>query len=120
MTCRVVFSVEVQVPSVMGLLEERESAARQRVEALQAELREAEAVLERRMVALKELSEALAAAAVLEEPVRPEPVPAVMKEPVAGAVVPDWHEGVTTGVLAPEYRRLLAVLDGLDGQLGQE
>ncbi|MFG2859130.1 hypothetical protein [Streptomyces sioyaensis] len=31
------------MPSVMGLLEERERVARQRVEALQAELREAEA-----------------------------------------------------------------------------
>lgn len=35
----------------MGLLEERERAARQRVEALQAELREAEAAWERFMIA---------------------------------------------------------------------
>ncbi|SFD17119.1 hypothetical protein [Streptomyces aidingensis] len=106
------------MPSVMGLLEERERAARQRVEALQAELLEAEAVLERRVVALAELVEALAAGAVVEEPVRPEPVPAVVKEPVAGSVVPHWREGVTAGVLAPEYRRLLAVLDEVPDQEG--
>ncbi|MEU1535933.1 hypothetical protein ABZ460_42130 [Streptomyces fagopyri] len=39
------------MPSVMGLLEERERAARQRMEALQAELREAEAVWERFVIA---------------------------------------------------------------------
>lgn len=39
------------MPSVMGLLEERERAARQRVEALQTELREAEAAWERFMIA---------------------------------------------------------------------
>ncbi|MFJ8188035.1 hypothetical protein [Streptomyces sp. NPDC096105] len=106
------------MPSVMGLLEERERAARQRVEDLQAELREAEAVLERRVVALAELAEALAAGAVVEEPVRPEPVPTPVKEPVAGSVVPHWCEGVTAGVLAPEYRRLLAVLEGEPGREG--
>ncbi|WP_251061769.1 hypothetical protein [Streptomyces sp. ISL-100] len=103
------------MPSVMGLLEERQRTARQRVEALQAELREAEAVLERRVVALAELTDALAAGAVLEELVRPAPVPAVDKEPAAGSVVPAWREGVTAGVLAPEYRRLLAVLDAESG-----
>ncbi len=69
----------------MGLWEERERAARQRVEALQAEPREAEALLERRVVALAD------------------PVPPPVKEPVAGSVVPHWREGVTAGVLAPEY-----------------
>lgn len=70
------------MPSVMGMLEARESAARVRVEELRAEadrvraeLAEAEAVLERRVVALRELAEALAAGAVPQEPVRPAPVP---------------------------------------------
>ncbi|MFI1393155.1 hypothetical protein [Streptomyces griseoaurantiacus] len=82
--------------SVMGLLEEREAAARVRVEELQAEadrimseLAAAEAVLERRAIARVELAEALAApgdaadAAVQEAP---EPVPAAkaVKVPVAG------------------------------------
>ncbi|MFJ9847276.1 hypothetical protein ACIRYZ_44005 [Kitasatospora sp. NPDC101155] len=48
------------MPSVMGLLEERERAARQRVEALQAELREAEAVWERFVIARKTVGEVLA------------------------------------------------------------
>ncbi|MFF4961202.1 hypothetical protein [Streptomyces sp. NPDC001222] len=108
----------------MGLLEARESAARVRVGELRAEadrvlaeLAEAEVVLERRVVALAELAEALAAGAVSQEPVRATPVPVVVKEPVAGSVVPEWREGVTVQVLAPEYRRLLAVLkaDG-DGE----
>lgn len=54
--------------SVMGLLEERETAARAAVEALQAEadrilagLGVAEAVLERRVIARVELAQALAA-----------------------------------------------------------
>lgn len=48
------------MPSVMGLLEERERAARQRVEALQAELRDAEAVWERFVIARETESEVLA------------------------------------------------------------
>lgn len=106
------------MPSVMGLLETRESAARVRVEELRAEadrvlaeLAEAEAMLERRVVALAELTEALAAGAVPQEPVRPAPVPTMVKEPVAGSMVPEWREGVTAQVLAPEYRRLVALLE---------
>ncbi|MET7781488.1 hypothetical protein ABZU94_24210 [Streptomyces mirabilis] len=107
------------MPSVMGLLEVRETAARVRAEELRAEadrvraeLAEAEAVLERRVVALAELTEALAVGCVPEEAVRPAPVPTVVKEAATGSVVPDWREGVTAEVLAPEYRRLLAVLEG--------
>ena len=48
------------MPSVMGLLEERERAARQRVEALQAELREAEGVWERFVIACETVGEVLA------------------------------------------------------------
>jgi hypothetical protein len=48
------------MPSVMGLLEERERAARQRVEALQAELREAEALWERFVIARDTVGEVLA------------------------------------------------------------
>lgn len=113
------------MPSVMGLLEARESAARVRVEEMRAEadrvlaeLAEAEAVLERRVVALAELAEALAAGAVPQEPVRPAPVPTLVKEPVAGSVVPEWREGETAQVLAPEYRRLLGVLEADSGGEG--
>ncbi|WP_405954921.1 hypothetical protein [Streptomyces phaeochromogenes] len=102
--------------SVMGLLEEREAAARVRVEELQAEadrilseLAAAEAVLERRAIARVELAEALAApgdaaeAAVQEAP---EPVTAAkaVKVPVAGSIVPHFGEGTTVESLAPGYR----------------
>ncbi|MFI5634934.1 hypothetical protein ACIA8E_37415 [Streptomyces sp. NPDC051664] len=109
----------------MGLLEARESAARVRVEEMRAEagrvlaeLAEAEAVLERRVVALAELVEALTAGAVPQEPVQPAPVPVPVKAPVDGSVVPKWREGVTALVLAPEYRRLLGVLEADSGREG--
>ncbi|MFT9787046.1 hypothetical protein ACMZ5E_12555 [Streptomyces rhizosphaericola] len=45
------------MPSVMGLLEERERDARRRVEVLQAELREAEAVWQRFVIARETVGE---------------------------------------------------------------
>ncbi|MEU9015000.1 hypothetical protein AB0D12_35705 [Streptomyces sp. NPDC048479] len=81
--------------SVMGLLEERETAARVRAEELRAqaeriaaELGEAEAVLERRVMARAELAEALAAPAEETDALvlGPREVPAeVEKAPVAGS-----------------------------------
>ncbi|MGW3679023.1 hypothetical protein [Streptomyces prasinus] len=47
------------MPSVMELLEERERSARQRVEVLQAELREAEAVWERCVIFRETVGEVL-------------------------------------------------------------
>lgn len=110
----------------MGLLEERETAARVRVEELQAEadrvlaeLREAETVLERRVIAQAELAEALAApGAVIEVPVdAPQNVTAKApatkgRAPVAGSIVSRWREGATTGALAPDYRRIVELLEG--------
>ncbi|MGW0884620.1 hypothetical protein [Streptomyces sp. NPDC002671] len=75
-------------------------------------------MLEWRAIAVSELSEALAAGTQPQEPVRPVPVPAVVKEPAAGAVVPIWREGTTQEVLAPEYRRLLGVLEAGAGPEG--
>jgi hypothetical protein len=107
--------------SVMGLLEARETAALVRVDELReeaervlAELREAEAVLERRAIALAELAEALAA----PEPQAAEPPeagPAPAKAPVAGSMVPTWREGFDVGVLAPDYQRLVGVLEEAGG-----
>jgi hypothetical protein len=106
------------MPSVMGLLEERERAAQQRVEVLQAELREAEAVLERRVIARMELAEAMAEPSpVVEEPVRPVSVPVVLKMPTAGSVVPRWRDGLSVEALAPDYQRLLGVLESDGGGL---
>ncbi|MER5667355.1 hypothetical protein [Streptomyces mirabilis] len=89
--------------SVMRLLEERETAARARVEELQAEadrvlgeLGAAEAVLERRVIARAELAEALAAGDDVADPPRlevrdPAPSAHVAKAPVAGATCGAWR-----------------------------
>ncbi|MFD7731287.1 hypothetical protein ACFV6F_12980 [Kitasatospora phosalacinea] len=103
------------MPSVMGLLEERERAARQRVEALQAELREAEAACERFVIARETVAE------VLAEPRGGEEVPPVVEvggrpariaAAAPSSVVPVWRDGLVPAVLAPDYGRLMDVLAG--------
>ncbi|WP_033819227.1 hypothetical protein [Kitasatospora sp. MBT63] len=101
------------MPSVMGLLEERERAARQRVEALQVELREAEAVWERFVIARQTVAEVLAEPAAGEEAPLAGMVgerPARAAGALPGSVVPAWREGLAPDVLAPDYRRLMDVL----------
>ncbi|WP_431676040.1 hypothetical protein [Kitasatospora sp. KL5] len=102
------------MPSVMGLLEERERAARQRVEALQAELREAEAAWERFVIARETVFE------VLAQPRRSgEAPPAVVADErptraaaaVPGSVVPHWRNGLAPTVLAPDYQRIMDVCE---------
>lgn len=95
----------------MGLLEERETAARARAEALReeserilAELAEAEAVLERRVIARAELAEALATPPDIAEPVEPAKKQAA---PVVGSVVPPWRDGMSGDALAADYRRIV-------------
>jgi hypothetical protein len=109
------------MPSVMGLLEERERAARQRVEVLQVELREAEAAWERFVIARETVSEVLAgpraggeAPPVVVAGERPAPLAAA----VPGSVVPHWREGLTATVLAPDYQRITDVLAGESGAGG--
>ncbi|GGY99502.1 hypothetical protein GCM10010300_49290 [Streptomyces olivaceoviridis] len=109
--------------SVMGLLEERERAARQRVEeAPQAELREAEAVWERFVIARETVGEVLAelrggesvppVVVARERPVR-------VTAAVPGSVVPHWQEGLAPTVLAPGYQRIMDVLAGGTGTHGE-
>lgn len=102
----------------MGLLEERERAARQRVEALLVEPAEAEAVWEGFVIARATVAE------VLAEPCGGKAVPPVVvagERParvaaaVPGFVVPQWREGLDVGVLAPDYQRLMGALAGGDG-----
>jgi hypothetical protein len=105
--------------SVLGMLEEREAAARVRVEGLREEavrlaglLEVAEIELDRRVIAREELVEALAASAaettaVAETEAERKAVPA----PVPGSIVPPWREGLPVTVLAPDYQRILGVLD---------
>ncbi|MEU9382463.1 hypothetical protein AB0D38_16405 [Streptomyces sp. NPDC048279] len=103
--------------SVLGMLEERETAARVRVEGLREEvarlagaLEAAEIELDRRVIAREELVEALAASAAETTAVtgaEAETAPA----PVPGSIVPPWREGLPVTVLAPDYQRILGVFD---------
>lgn len=108
------------MPSVMGLIEEREVAARQRVESLRdvldrlvAELEEAEAVRDRLVIAKETVSEVLSEAGEPEDaqvfrdarPVEPEPAVA---QAVLGSVV--RREGLDVTVLPPDYQRIMHVL----------
>ncbi|WP_329154817.1 hypothetical protein OIU91_02800 [Streptomyces sp. NBC_01456] len=107
------------VASVLGMLEEREAAARVRVEGLREEvarlaevLEAAEIELDRRVIAREELVEALAVSAaestaVTEAGAERE----TAASPVPGSTVAPWRDGLPVTVLAPDYQRLLGVLE---------
>ncbi|MEU2894358.1 MULTISPECIES: hypothetical protein [Streptomyces] len=107
--------------SVLGMLEEREAAARVRVEGLREEaarlagaLEAAEIELDRRVIAREELVEVLAASAaettaVTEAEAAAESVSS--PAPVPGSIVPPWREGLPVTVLAPDYQRILGMFD---------
>ncbi|MFF4911262.1 hypothetical protein ACFY2T_41085 [Streptomyces sp. NPDC001260] len=109
--------------SVLGILEERETAARVRVEGLREEvarlagvLEAAEIELDRRVIAWEELVEALAAsaaetAAVAESTAEAGQAAALSLVPVPGSTVPPWREGLPVTVLAPDYQRILGVVE---------
>ncbi|GAA3017415.1 hypothetical protein [Streptomyces fulvorobeus] len=117
--------------SILGLLEEREAAARVRAEELReaaalaaAALEAAEVELERRVIAREELVDALAVSAAEtavvtedgEEKVAPsEPGPEPVAASVPGAVVPAWREGLSVSVLSPDNQRILNVLQDRPG-----
>ncbi|MGW4757269.1 hypothetical protein [Streptomyces chartreusis] len=103
--------------SVLGILEERETAARVRVEGLREEVARLAGVLEaakieldRRVIAREELVEALAASAA-EATAVTEAEAETAPSPVPGSIVPPWREGLPVTVLAPDYQRILGVLD---------
>ncbi|MER5228325.1 hypothetical protein [Streptomyces flaveus] len=103
------------------MLEERETAARVRVEGLREEvvrlaevLEAAEIELERRVIAREELVEALAASAaestaVTETETEQETVPS--PAPVPGSTVPPWREGLPVTVLTSDYQQILGVVE---------
>ncbi|MQY40908.1 hypothetical protein SRB17_89410 [Streptomyces sp. RB17] len=105
--------------SVLGMLEERETAARVRVEGLREEvarlaevLEAAEIKLDRRVIAREELVEALAASAAETTAGTEAEEKAVLSlAPVPGSAVPPWREGLPVTVLAPDYQRILGVLE---------
>jgi hypothetical protein len=107
------------MPSVMGLLEERERAARQRVEVLQAELQEAQAAWERFVIARQTVAEVLAEPRADEEAPSAGVAgerPARVAGAVPGSVVPVWREGLALDSLAPGYQRLVEVLADRGGE----
>lgn len=111
------------MPSVMGLIEERELVARKRVESLRdevdrlvAELQEAEAAQERLVIAKETVSQVLSETAkhVVQapEPARPAaPEPAQGRAgSVPGSMVPVRQDGAEVTLLAPDYQRIMHVL----------
>lgn len=113
--------------SMLGLLEARETAARERVEELREEaarmaavLEAAEIELDRRVIAREELVEALAASAeettvVTEAEGEQAPAPAPVSASVPGAIVPPWREGLSVSVLSLDNQRILNVLQDRPG-----
>ncbi|MFJ9026908.1 hypothetical protein ACIRPU_44375 [Streptomyces sp. NPDC102259] len=109
------------VASVLGMLEEREAAARVRVEGLREDvarlaevLEAAEIELDRRVIAREELVEALAVSAAESTAVtttEAEEETAPSLAPVPGSTVPPWREGLPVMVLAPDYQKILGVLE---------
>jgi hypothetical protein len=119
------------MPSVIGLIEERELVARQRVESLRdevdrlmAELQEAEAVQDRLVIAKETVSQVLSesgkpAAIEVPGPARSTtPKPAGCRPGRApGSVVPMREEAGEVSVLAPDYQRIMHILTGHEGPM---
>ena len=134
------------MPSVVGLLEERERGARERVEMLRgeadrvlAELRDAELFWERFVTAREVLAEVLAGpgggadAREADVPVAentvpmPMPMPMPMATPtptltptggaMPGSVVPVWREGLEVSALSPGYQRIVGALAASEAAL---
>lgn len=101
--------------SVLGRLEERERAARKRVEELQAELEAAQSewdewlIARRRVGEVWEMGETAGQEAVAGK--MPEGnkarTPSAVKP---GALVPVWREGLSVEVLAQEYQQVMGLL----------
>ncbi|MEV0193555.1 hypothetical protein AB0I39_34170 [Kitasatospora purpeofusca] len=105
------------MPSVVGLLEQRELTARRRVDELReeadrihAELEVAEREWKEWVVARSRVGEVLASGEDLPapagRPVRREPAEAAKTK----SVVPVWHAGLAWSVLSVDYQRMLRVL----------
>jgi hypothetical protein len=94
-------------PSVQrSLLNSAGAKAERLAEVLEA----AEIELDRRVIARKELVEALALSAS-ETTAVTEAEQETVPSPVSGSVVPPWQDGLPVTVLAPDYRRILGVLE---------
>ncbi|MFJ3310049.1 hypothetical protein ACIPSA_45005 [Streptomyces sp. NPDC086549] len=103
------------MPSVLGLLEAREKRVREEVARLREEAERVQVALGEAERALQRLTDArVTVAEVLAEP------SSVVAEPVgstvAGAVVPRRAEGMAAKVLAPDYQRIVSVLESQAGR----
>ncbi|MEU9385109.1 hypothetical protein AB0D38_30935 [Streptomyces sp. NPDC048279] len=101
--------------SVLGLLEERERAARKRVEELQAELEAAQSEWDEWLIARKRVGEVWDSGETAgQEAVTVQtPEEGMAGAPSAvkpGSLVPVWREGLSTEVLAPEYQQVMGLL----------
>jgi hypothetical protein len=102
--------------SVLGRLEERERAARKRVEELQAELEAAQSEWDEWLVARRRVGEVWGdggetagqdGEAGKTSDGSEAAVPVAAK---SGSVVPVWREGLSAEVLAPEYQQVMGLL----------
>ncbi|MFF0228652.1 hypothetical protein [Streptomyces sp. NPDC004629] len=101
--------------SVLGRLEERERAARKRVEELQAELEAAQSEWDEWLIARRRVSEVWdAGGTAAQEAVAGKTTegnkarkPSAVKP---GSLVPLWREELSAEVLAPEYQQVMGLL----------
>lgn len=101
--------------SVLRRLEERERAARKRVEELQAELEAAQSEWDEWLIARRRVSEVWSEGKTADQDDRAEKTPdgneaAVPSAARFGSVVPIWRKGLSAEVLAPGYQQVMSLL----------
>ncbi|WP_150135861.1 hypothetical protein [Streptomyces hyaluromycini] len=105
------------MPSVLGLLEAREKRVREEIARLREEAERVQAALSGAEAALQRLVDARATVAeVLAGP--PSAVVEPVQSAVTGSPVPRRAEGMAASVLAPDYRRIVSVLESEAGREG--
>ncbi|MDX2939159.1 hypothetical protein [Streptomyces ipomoeae] len=105
------------MPSVLGLLEAREKRVREEIVWLREEAERVQAVLGEAERALQRLVDARAMVSeVLAEPSSAVAEPA--RGAMAGSPVPHRTEGMAASVLAPDYQRIVSVLESEAGREG--
>ncbi|MER5618458.1 hypothetical protein [Streptomyces sp. NPDC002215] len=105
------------MPSPLGLLEKRRDAAQERVDQLEKELARARVVLERRVVTIEELIEALAPEGNASAGPTESNGAETVAVPLKGSKVPVWREDLDPVLaLAEDYRRLLAAVEAGGGE----
>ncbi|KAF5991019.1 hypothetical protein [Streptomyces sp. WAC00263] len=105
------------MPSVLGLLEAREKKVREEIARLREEAERVQATLGEAERALQRLVDArVTVAEVLAEP--PSAVAESARSTVVRAPVPHRAEGMAASVLAPDYQRIVSVLESEAGRDG--